>query len=55
MLTIYDQFIGVPSANFTAIARGFATFRNITKNTDNVTNNILNLNNFNQSVESRTM
>lgn len=55
MLTIYDQFWGAPRANFTLIARGFATFKNITRNSDNVTNFILNLNNFNQSLEARAI
>ncbi|CAD8125809.1 unnamed protein product [Paramecium sonneborni] len=55
MMTIYDQFWNNSKANFTAIARGFTTFKNITKNQDNISNYILNLNNFNQSKEARTI
>ncbi|CAD8126295.1 unnamed protein product [Paramecium sonneborni] len=53
MMTIYDQFWNNPQANFSGIARGFTKFKNITQNLDNVRNNILNLNNFNQSKEAR--
>ncbi|CAD8203560.1 unnamed protein product [Paramecium pentaurelia] len=55
IMTIYDQFWDNPKANFTAIARGFTTFKNITQDSDNVRNYILNLNNFNQSIESRVI
>ncbi|CAD8151019.1 unnamed protein product [Paramecium pentaurelia] len=51
--TIYDQFYDNPKANFTLLARGFATFRNITKDNDNSTNFILNLNNFLHGKENR--
>lgn len=40
-------------ANFTQLARGFATFKNITKDSDNTTNYVLNLNNFNHTKEAR--
>lgn len=53
MMTIYDQFYGFPKANFTTIARGFAVLRNITKDSNLEYNNILNLNGFNQSKETR--
>ncbi|CAD8069136.1 unnamed protein product [Paramecium sonneborni] len=53
LMTIYNQFYNNPSANFTLLARGFSTFRNITKNSDNSTNFILNLNNFMQAQENR--
>ncbi|CAD8162073.1 unnamed protein product [Paramecium octaurelia] len=55
IMTIYDQFWGNPNVNFTYLARGFGKFRNITKDSDNVRNYILNLNNFNQTIESREM
>ncbi|CAD8075781.1 unnamed protein product [Paramecium primaurelia] len=55
IMTIYDQFWDNPKANFTAIARGFTKFKNITMDSDNVRNNILNLNNFNQSLETRVI
>ncbi|CAD8065320.1 unnamed protein product [Paramecium sonneborni] len=51
--TIYDQFYNNPKANFTALARGYAIFRNITKDNDNSTNFILNLNNFLHAKENR--
>ncbi|CAD8155764.1 unnamed protein product [Paramecium octaurelia] len=53
LMTIYNQFYGNPSANFTLLARGFSSFRNITKTSDNSTNFILNLNNFVQAQENR--
>lgn len=46
LMTIYDLFWDNPSVNFTTAARGWGTFRNITNDTDNVTNYIYNLNNF---------
>jgi hypothetical protein len=46
LMTIYDLFYGHPEANFSTIARGWGTFRNITNDSDNVTNFIYNLNNF---------
>ncbi|CAD8209105.1 unnamed protein product [Paramecium pentaurelia] len=55
IMTIYDQFWNNTKANFTLIARGFTTFKNITKNSDNISNFILNLNNFNQSKEARVI
>ncbi|CAD8157656.1 unnamed protein product [Paramecium octaurelia] len=55
IMTIYDQFWNNSKANFTTIARGFTKFKNITLDSDNERNNILNLNNFNQSVESRVI
>jgi len=45
-MTIYDLFYGHPEANFSTIARGWGKFRNITNDSDNVTNFIYNLNNF---------
>ncbi|CAD8162069.1 unnamed protein product [Paramecium octaurelia] len=54
-MTIYDQFWNNSKANFTTIARGFTTFKNITKNSDNISNYILNLVNFNQSKEARVI
>lgn len=54
-MTIYDQIWGNPGVNFTTITRGFTTFKNITKNSDNVTNYIYNLNNYNQSKEALTL
>ncbi|CAK66138.1 unnamed protein product (macronuclear) [Paramecium tetraurelia] len=55
IMTIYDQFWNNSKANFTQLARGFATFKNITKNQDNTTNLVLNLNNFNHTKEARQM
>ncbi|CAD8112154.1 unnamed protein product [Paramecium primaurelia] len=55
IMTIYDQFWGNPNVNFTLLARGFGKFKNITKDSDNVRNYILNLNNFNQTKEAREM
>lgn len=46
IMTMYDIFYDNPEANFTESARGWGVFRNITKNSDNVTNYIYNLNNF---------
>ena len=51
--TIYDQFYDNPKANFTLLARGFGTFKNITKDNDNITNFILNLNNLLHAKENR--
>ncbi|CAD8213537.1 unnamed protein product [Paramecium octaurelia] len=53
IMTIYDQFWGNANVNFTLLARGFGKFKNITKDSDNVRNYILNLNNFNQTKEAR--
>lgn len=52
IMTIYDKFYGKGAANFTAIARGDAVAKQIVTNRE--ANNILNLNNFNQTKESRT-
>lgn len=49
IMTIYDVFYGHPDINFTETARGWGVFRNITQNSDNVTNYIYNLNNFKQA------
>ncbi|CAD8168019.1 unnamed protein product [Paramecium pentaurelia] len=53
LMTIYNQFYDNPQANFTLLARGFSSFRNITKTSDNSTNFILNLNNFVHAKENR--
>ncbi|CAD8125807.1 unnamed protein product [Paramecium sonneborni] len=55
IMTIYDQFWGNPNVNFSLLARGFGKFKNITKDNDIIRNNILNLNNFNQTKEAREM
>ncbi|CAK82689.1 unnamed protein product (macronuclear) [Paramecium tetraurelia] len=55
IMTIYDQFWNNSKVNFTSLARGFVTFKNITKNSDNSTNYVLNLNNFNHTKEARQM
>ncbi|CAK82690.1 unnamed protein product (macronuclear) [Paramecium tetraurelia] len=55
IMTIYDVFYGYPDVNFTAAARGSGVFRNITQNSDNVTNYIYNLNNFKQAQEARVL
>ncbi|CAD8075777.1 unnamed protein product [Paramecium primaurelia] len=55
IMTIYDQFWNNSKVNFTQLSRGFATFKNITKNSDNTTNYVLNLNNFNHTKEARQM
>ncbi|CAD8125808.1 unnamed protein product [Paramecium sonneborni] len=55
IMTIYDMFYGHPEVNFSVAARGWGRFRNITQNSDNVTNYIYNLNNFKQTKESRVM
>ncbi|CAD8157650.1 unnamed protein product [Paramecium octaurelia] len=55
IMTIYDQFWNNSKVNFTQLTRGFATFKNITKNSDNTTNYVLNLNNFNHTKEARQM
>lgn len=54
-MTIYDMFYEHPEANFSVVARGWGRFRNITNNSDNVTNYIYNLNNFKQTIESRIL
>ena len=54
-MTFYDMFYGYPEVNFSIVARGWGRFRNITNNSDNVTNYIYNLNNFKQTTESRIM
>lgn len=46
VMTIYDMFNGHPEVNFSTAARGWGRFRNITNDSDNVTNYIYNLNNF---------
>lgn len=51
MKTIYDQFYQKPNANFTEIAKGYGKEKKIVD--DPEYNRILNLNNFNLSVESR--
>ncbi|CAD8111313.1 unnamed protein product [Paramecium primaurelia] len=55
IMTIYDMFYGHPEVNFSVAARGWGRFRNITNDSDNVTNYIYNLNNFKQTTESRIM
>ncbi|CAD8112156.1 unnamed protein product [Paramecium primaurelia] len=55
IMTFYDMFYGYPEVNFSIVARGWGRFRNITNNSDNVTNYIYNLNNFKQTTESRIM
>ncbi|CAD8213536.1 unnamed protein product [Paramecium octaurelia] len=55
IMTIYDMFNGHPEVNFSVAARGWGRFRNITNDSDNVTNYIYNLNNFKQTSESRIM
>jgi hypothetical protein len=52
-MTIYDKFYGKGSTpNFTTVARGDAVASKIVN--DSEANNILNLNNFNQTKETRT-
>jgi predicted DNA-binding protein YlxM (UPF0122 family) len=53
MLTIYMQFYNNSKANFTTIAKEFAKKKTIVN--DTIKNNVLNLNNFNQSIESRDL
>ncbi|CAD8173029.1 unnamed protein product [Paramecium pentaurelia] len=53
IITIYDKFIGLGSKpNFTTVARGDAVYSKIVDDPEK--NNILNLNNFNQTKEART-
>ncbi|CAD8074133.1 unnamed protein product [Paramecium primaurelia] len=53
IITIYDKFIGLGSKpNFTTVARGDAVYFKIVDDPEK--NNILNLNNFNQTKEART-